>query len=57
MKTSRSSLHHQGDATVKRALFALAAAILVLNSLVIPTVVRADGTPTSTSCGNVLCKP
>jgi hypothetical protein len=42
---------------MKRALLILAAAVLLVNTLVIPTVVRADGTPTSTNCGNVLCKP
>jgi hypothetical protein len=42
---------------MNRALLILAAAVLFVNTLVIPTVVRADGAPTSTSCGNTLCKP
>jgi hypothetical protein len=42
---------------VKRALFVLAAAVLFLNTLVVPTVVRADGAPTTTNCGNTICKP
>jgi hypothetical protein len=42
---------------VNRILLILAAAILFVNTLVIPTVVHADGTPTTTNCGNTLCKP
>ena len=43
---------------MKRTLLILAAAVLFVNTLVIPTVVRADGTPTSTACpGPTLCKP
>jgi len=42
---------------VKRALFVVAAAVLFLNTLVMPTVVRADGSPTNTNCGNTMCKP
>jgi hypothetical protein len=39
--------------TVKRALLAVAAALLFLNTFAVPTVVRADGIPGCT--GN--CKP
>jgi hypothetical protein len=43
---------------MKRMLLILAAAVLFVNSLVIPTVARADGGGTGgTNCGNVLCKP
>jgi hypothetical protein len=41
---------------MKRMLLILGAAVLFLNTLVVPTVVRADG-PTTTNCGNTLCKP
>jgi hypothetical protein len=42
---------------VKRALMVLAAAVLFLNTLVIPTVARADGGGTGGDCGKTLCKP
>jgi hypothetical protein len=45
---------------MKRALFVLAAAVMFLNTLVIPTVVRADGGGgTGTNCGGgtTMCKP
>jgi len=42
---------------MKRALFVLAAAVLFLNTFVVPTAVRADGVPTQTNCGNTICKP
>lgn len=44
---------------MKRTLLVLAAVILFVNTLVVPTVVRADGSnPTSTNCGgNPMCKP
>jgi hypothetical protein len=44
---------------VKRVLLVLGTAVLILNSLVIPTVVRADGTGGTTSCGSngTACKP
>ncbi len=44
---------------MKRVLLVLGAAVLFLNTLVIPTVVRADGSGgTTTNCGgNQLCKP
>ena len=35
----------------------LAAAVLFLNTLVIPTVAHAEGGGTGTSCGGTLCKP
>jgi len=44
---------------VKRVLLVLGAAVLFLNALVVPTVVRADGGGASTTnCGgNSMCKP
>jgi hypothetical protein len=43
---------------MKRALFTLAAALLFLNVLVIPTVVHADGPPDGTNCKpGEICKP
>ncbi len=41
---------------MKRILLVLGAAVLFFNTLVVPTVVRADG-PTGTNCGQTLCKP
>ena len=42
---------------MKRVLLVLGAAILFVNTLVIPTALRADGGTGSTSCGTKLCKP
>jgi hypothetical protein len=44
---------------VKRVLLVLGVAVLFINSLVVPTVVRADGGGGSnTNCGgNAVCKP
>lgn len=43
---------------MKRVLLVVGVAVLFLNTLVIPTVVRADGGGSGgTSCGNTLCKP
>lgn len=44
---------------MKRVLLVLGAAVLFLNTLVIPTVVRADGGGgTGTNCGGgQICKP
>jgi len=42
---------------MKRILLVLGAAVLFLNTLMIPTVVRAEGGSTGTSCGKTLCKP
>jgi len=43
---------------MKRALLAFAAALILLNTLVIPAIVHADGTPEGTNCnGSQLCKP
>ena len=42
---------------MKRVLFVLAAAILLINTTVVPTVARADGGAGSTSCNGKMCKP
>lgn len=42
---------------MKRVLLVLGAAVLFVNTLVIPTAVRADGGAGSTNCGKTLCKP
>lgn len=44
---------------MKRVLLVLGAVVLFLNTLVIPTVVRADGGGGgNTTCGNgLICKP
>ena len=43
---------------MRRILLVLGAAILFLNTLVVPTMVRADGNPpNNTSCGGGACKP
>jgi hypothetical protein len=41
---------------MKRVLLMLAAAVLLLNTLVVPPVAHADGVG-STSCGGKMCKP
>jgi hypothetical protein len=43
---------------VKRILLVAAAALMLLNTLVIPTVAHADGGAGGTNCGgNSVCKP
>jgi hypothetical protein len=42
---------------MKRILLVLGAAVLFVNTLVIPTALRADGGTGSTNCGAKLCKP
>lgn len=43
---------------MKRMLLVLGVAVLFVNTLVVPTVVRADGGGSSTNCGgNTICKP
>lgn len=42
---------------MKRVLLVLGAAILFVNTLVIPITVRADGGTGTTNCGAKLCKP
>jgi hypothetical protein len=42
---------------VKRILLVVAAAVMFLNTLMVPTVARADGNPTGTNCGGGMCKP
>jgi hypothetical protein len=43
---------------MKRALLTFAAALILVDTLLILAIVHADGTPEGTNCnGNVLCKP
>jgi hypothetical protein len=56
MKVSRSSFSNKEKNTVKRILLILGAAVLFLNTMIIPTVARAEG-PGGTSCGGTICKP
>ena len=43
---------------MKRMLLVVAAAVLFLNTLVVPTVARADGGPLGGTCsGQTACKP
>jgi hypothetical protein len=58
MKVSRFDFPKQGEKTVKRILLIAAAAVMILNTLVIPAVVHADGGVGGTNCGgNTICKP
>ncbi len=59
MTLSRSNSQFKGEKTVKHMLFAIAVAVLFLNSFVVPTVARADvGGGGGTSCGGgAICKP
>jgi len=56
MKISRSSFPNKEKNTVNRILLILGAAVLFVNTFVIPTIANAD-TPGGTSCGGTLCKP
>lgn len=42
---------------MKHLLLVLGAAVLFINTLVIPTAVKADGGGSTTGCGKTLCKP
>ncbi|MFZ0289245.1 MAG: hypothetical protein WBW98_02980 [Candidatus Sulfotelmatobacter sp.] len=42
---------------MKRTLLAVAAALMFLNTLVIPTVAHADGQPGGNCSGQTACKP
>jgi hypothetical protein len=58
MKVSRLLFQNKEKTTVKRALLVVAAALMFLNTLVVPTVVHADGGAGGTNCGgNTICKP
>jgi hypothetical protein len=58
MKVSRLAFPKQGETTVKRTLLVVAAALMFLNTLVVPTVAHADGQSTGGNCsGQVACKP
>jgi hypothetical protein len=58
MKVSQSHFQNKEKTTVKRALLVVAAALMFLNTLVLPSVAHADGGAGGTSCGgNSMCKP
>jgi hypothetical protein len=42
---------------MKRALLVVGAALLFLNTLVVPVIAHADGGAGSTSCNGKMCKP
>ena len=42
---------------MKRVLFVVAAAVLFLNTFVVPTVAHADGVGGTSCGGNQMCKP
>ena len=42
---------------MKRILLTVATAVLLLNTLAIPTLVWADGGASGTTCGARMCKP
>jgi hypothetical protein len=56
MKVSRPIPSNKEKTIVKRVLLVLAAAVLFLNTLVVPTIAHADGVG-GTSCGGKMCKP
>jgi hypothetical protein len=56
MKVSRFALPNKEKTTVKRILIVVAAALMLLNTLVVPTVAKADGVG-GTNCGGRMCKP
>jgi len=42
---------------VKRVLLVFSAAVIFLSTLMVPTVVRADGGVGGTNCDGKMCKP
>jgi hypothetical protein len=57
MRVSPSKSLYKEKTIVKRLLLVVASAVLLLNTLVVPNVARADG-PIGTSCGGSgYCKP
>jgi hypothetical protein len=58
MKISRFAFSNKEKTIVKRVLLVIAAAVMFLNTLVLPTMAHADGGAGGTSCGgNSMCKP
>jgi hypothetical protein len=58
MRVSPSNSRFKEKTIVKRVLLVVAAAVMLLNTLAIPTVAYADGGAGGTSCqGGKMCKP
>jgi len=58
MKVSRFAFSNKEKTIVKRLLLVIAAALMLVNTLVVPTVAHADGGGAGTNCGgNTICKP
>jgi hypothetical protein len=58
MKVSRFAFSNKEKTIVKRLLLVIAAALMLVNTLVVPTVAHADGGTGTTNCGgNTICKP
>jgi hypothetical protein len=58
MRLSPSNSVYKEKTTVKRMLLVLATAVLLLNTLAVPKVARADGGGTGGGCdGKSVCKP
>jgi hypothetical protein len=57
MTLSRSNSQSKGETTVKRILFAIGVAVLLLNSFVVPTAAHADVGGGGGNCGGTICKP
>lgn len=59
MKVSRFkfAVNLKEKTIVKKMMLVLAAAVLFVSTLAMPTVAHADGSPTGTSCGGGMCKP
>jgi hypothetical protein len=54
MKVSRFAFSNKEKTTVKRMLMVVAVAVMFLNTLVVPTIARADGPAGGCQAG---CKP
>jgi hypothetical protein len=56
VRVSPSNSQFKEKTTMKRTLLAIAAAVILLNTLVVPNVARADN-PGGTNCNGQMCKP
>jgi hypothetical protein len=58
MKVSQLDFPIQGETNMKRALLIVAATLMFLNTLVVPTVAHADGQGGGGNCsGQTSCRP